>query len=77
MSRYLRIGFGTLMIILGVVGLFLPVLQGFLLLGVGGMVLYRDVPILPRMVSRIEDRFPIIGRIKGKIRKPLFQRKRL
>jgi len=77
MSRYLRIGFGTLMIILGVAGLFLPVLQGFLFLGVGGMVLYRDVPILPRMVRRLEDRLPIVGRIKGKIRKLLSRRKRL
>ena len=65
------------MILLGVVGLFLPVLQGFLFLGVGVMVLYRDVPILPRMVRRLEDRFPIVGRIKGKIRKPLSRRKRL
>ena len=77
MYRYLRIGFGTLMIILGVVGLFLPVLQGFLFLGVGGMVLYRDVPIFPRMVGRLEARFPIIRRIKGKIRNLLFRRKRL
>ena len=77
MSRYLRIGFGTLMIILGVVGLFLPVLQGFLFLGVGVMVLYRDVPVLSRMVGRLEARFPIIGRIKGKIRKLLSRRKRL
>ena len=77
MYRYLRIGFGTLMIILGVVGLFLPVLQGFLFLGVGGMVLYRDIPFLPRTGRRLENRFPTVGRIKGKIRNLLSRRKRL
>jgi hypothetical protein len=35
--------------VLGLVGLVLPVLQGWLLLGLGGLVLTRDIPIFAKM----------------------------
>ena len=58
MYRALRIGLGGLLIVLGIIGLFLPILQGFLFLGIGGVLLYKDVPYFPRLVRKLRKRFP-------------------
>jgi hypothetical protein len=62
MRRLLRIALGGLLMILGLVGLVLPVLQGWLLLGMGGLVLAQDIPIFAKMTCRITARFPQTGR---------------
>jgi hypothetical protein len=62
MYRLLRISLGCLLVLLGVIGLFVPVLQGFLFLGIGGLLLCRDVPFLhpapedPLSFARARDR---------------------
>jgi hypothetical protein len=62
MHRLLRIVLGSLLLILGLVGLVLPVLQGWLLLGMGGLVLAQDIPIFAKMTCWITARFPQTGR---------------
>lgn len=46
---------------LGVLGLFLPVLQGWLLIGLGALLLAREVPVFRRMARWVEGRYPRIG----------------
>lgn len=46
--RPLRIAIGVALLILGALGLFLPVLQGLLFLTLGAWLLSKDVPIFAR-----------------------------
>lgn len=63
LKRLLRFIFGTVFIVLGILGLFLPILQGFLFLGVGLLILAPESRRLQRLKHRLEIRFP---RIFGK-----------
>ena len=65
MRRFLRIGLGSLCILLGLAGLVLPILQGWLFLGLGGVILSRDVPLVGRMVDWITVRIRSVGRKMG------------
>lgn len=57
-------GWGALL--LGVAGLFLPILQGWLFIGLGALLLSPDVPLFRRLVEWIERRFPTLRpAIKG------------
>ncbi len=49
---------GWAFLILGVAGLVLPVLQGWLFLAIGAILLSPDIPLFGRILTRIEDRFP-------------------
>ena len=71
MYRLFRLGLGGLLIVLGVIGLFLPGLQGFLFLGIGGALLYRDVPFLSRIVGRLRARYPSINRATERLKQTL------
>lgn len=51
---------GLVLIILGLVGLVVPILQGWLFLALGALVLSPDIPLFARMVDWIEKRFPAI-----------------
>jgi len=56
---------------LGVAGLFLPILQGWLLIGLGALLLSPDVPFFRRLVSSIERRSPSFKRGIGALKKKL------
>lgn len=62
-------GWGCL--VLGVAGLFLPILQGWLLIGLGALLLSPDVPVFRRLVAWIERRSPTLKRGIGMLRKKL------
>jgi len=51
-----RLAVGTLVVLLGVAGLFLPILQGTLLILLGLSLLARDVPPLARARERLRAR---------------------
>jgi uncharacterized membrane protein YbaN (DUF454 family) len=68
MMSVLRICFGSLLILLGLVGLVLPVLQGVLFLAMGIVVLSSEVPLLARFLAKIEDRFPRIRQALQRLR---------
>lgn len=56
---------------LGVAGLFLPVLQGWLFIGLGALLLSPDVPFFRRLVVWIERRSPALERGLGALRRKL------
>jgi uncharacterized membrane protein YbaN (DUF454 family) len=59
----LRIGLGILSLLLGLAGMVLPILQGWLFIGIGLILLSRDIPFFRRIVARLEERFPKLARI--------------
>jgi hypothetical protein len=69
MHRLLRLILGSLLILLGLLGLVLPLLQGWLLLALGGLVLSQDVPLFAKMVCWITARFPRVGQAAQRLMK--------
>ena len=53
---------GWSFVVLGIVGLFLPVLQGFLFLTIGLIILTQVHPWARAMVVRLRRRFPAVNR---------------
>jgi hypothetical protein len=70
-KRTIRIVLGSFLLLLGLVGLFLPILQGWLFMAMGVMTLSRDITFFARMENRITDRYPNIGRRMERIRAKL------
>jgi uncharacterized membrane protein YbaN (DUF454 family) len=70
-KKTLRLTFGFLFLILGLLGLVFPVLQGWLFLALGAILLSKDLPLFNRMLGRIKSRFPGIGRAAERLRKQL------
>jgi uncharacterized protein len=64
MKQIVRISLGSIAIILGLVGLVVPLLQGWLFLALGALLLSVDIPFFDRIVTWIEKRIP-------PVRKPL------
>jgi uncharacterized protein len=56
--RWLTLGFGWTFLVLGVLGLFLPILQGVLFLLIGLFILGQHQPWARRLLRRVERRFP-------------------
>ena len=54
--------FGWIFIVLGVLGLFLPILQGILFLAIGGMLLSMESPWAQRVIARLRTRYPMVDR---------------
>lgn len=62
MKGVLRHVAGWGFLLLGVAGLFLPVLQGWLFIGLGALLLSPDVPVFRRLLDWIERRSPTLKR---------------
>jgi uncharacterized protein len=69
MTHFLRIACGWSFIVLGVVGLFLPLLQGVLFLVVGITLLAPYVPLFSRLREWLARRFPRAGKMAERVRK--------
>jgi uncharacterized membrane protein YbaN (DUF454 family) len=52
--------FGWFFIVLGIIGLFLPVLQGILFLVIGTIILAPAVPFFSRILVKLEKKYPDI-----------------
>jgi uncharacterized membrane protein YbaN (DUF454 family) len=61
-KRILVLVAGWGFVLLGIVGLFLPVLQGILFLLVGLIILSSEYAWAHRLLARLRRRFPKIGR---------------
>lgn len=59
---------GWSLLALGVVGLFLPILQGWLFIVVAALLLAPDVPVFRRLLDWIEMRFPPLRALIKKFR---------
>jgi hypothetical protein len=68
MKRLIRIILGCFLLLLGLAGLVLPLLQGWFFLAMGAIVLSRDVPLFARMERLITDRFPKAERFVSRLR---------
>ncbi len=57
---FCRLVLGWLFLVLGVLGLFLPFLQGLLFLAIGVVLLSRHVPFFDRIRLKMYRRFPSV-----------------
>jgi uncharacterized protein len=55
---------GYVFLVLGVLGMFLPFLQGFLFLFIGLLILAKYAPWAQRLLDHIEERYPKFGQVK-------------
>jgi uncharacterized protein len=60
MKRFFRIFFGILCLILGVIGLFLPVLQGILFIIIGLLILAPESKKIQRLLVWLRQKYPAI-----------------
>ena len=58
MKRWVRIPLGIIAVIVGLVGLVVPFLQGWLFLALGALLLSVDIPFFDRLMVWITERFP-------------------
>ncbi len=58
LRHWLLVGLGWGFVVLGIIGLFLPVLQGILFLGIGLVLLAGSSPLARRLLDRLRDRYP-------------------
>ena len=56
------IGAGAFLMLLGIPGIFLPVLPGWLLIGIGLIVLAQEVRSARRLLQWLQRRFPPLAR---------------
>ncbi|RJR38348.1 MAG: DUF2892 domain-containing protein [Desulfobacteraceae bacterium] len=68
LGRNLRIALGILSLILGIAGLILPILQGWLFLGIGFVLLSKDVPFIKRASDKLEKRFPQLAKTRKRLK---------
>ncbi len=61
MRHWILIGLGWAFIGLGIVGLFLPILQGILFLAIGAAILAGESARARLVVRRLRARYPIFG----------------
>ncbi len=64
LSSKIRILLGVFSLIVGLVGLVLPILQGWLFIAIGFIFLSKDVPFFRRIQERLEKRFPQLAKIR-------------
>jgi len=60
MQKVYRHIFGWLSILLGIVGLFLPVLPGIFFLFIGGIILSPEIPFFNESILKLKRRHPEI-----------------
>lgn len=67
--RWLRLSAGVVLLVVGAVGLFLPVLQGWLMIGLGAILLAPEVPVFRRVLDWVERRYPRLAGPLGRLRR--------
>ncbi|WP_027133988.1 PGPGW domain-containing protein [Geminicoccus roseus] len=66
MTRITMLVLGYGFLFLGVLGLFLPILQGFLFIFVGLIVLSKHAPWANRALERVRQKWPTMGNLIDK-----------
>ena len=59
--HYLMLALGWVFIFLGILGLFLPILQGILFLAIGLVILSRRSPRVRLLIRKLAKRYPAFG----------------
>lgn len=58
LKRYIVLGLGWFFVVFGVLGIFLPVLQGILFLLIGFILLSRESACAQRQLDKLKTRYP-------------------
>ncbi|MGI9499950.1 MAG: PGPGW domain-containing protein [Geminicoccaceae bacterium] len=66
MKTILLQALGYLFLVLGVLGMVLPILQGFLFLAIGLIILAKTAPWAERLLDRFRVRYPQAGALVDK-----------
>lgn len=66
-KRLIRLIVGWFLFALGILGLFLPILQGWLFIAIATILLAQDVPFFKRIWQYVQQRFPKVARKADKI----------
>ena len=59
----LRIALAIISIIIGIAGLLLPILPGWLFFGIAALLLFPEAPLAKSVLEKIENRFPSTRRL--------------
>lgn len=62
LKRMAVITVGWVFLLLGIAGLFLPILQGILFILIGLIILSTEYAWAHRLLTRLKRRFPMLGR---------------
>lgn len=62
LARFCILAAGWFFIVLGILGLFLPILQGILFLAIGASLLSLESPRARRLIEKMRRRYPRLGR---------------
>ncbi|MHC1725334.1 MAG: PGPGW domain-containing protein [Syntrophobacteraceae bacterium] len=68
MRRILKIITGIVLTLVGLTGVVLPILPGWVFLLAGISILSSEVPFLDRIMQKIRNRFPVFARIEQRLR---------
>jgi uncharacterized protein len=69
-KKYYKLVIGYIFIVLGILGLFLPFLQGILFLAIGAMILSKESPIFYNLKEKIKAKYPkFYNSIRSRIKK--------
>ncbi len=60
LKRIFRYTFGSIFLVLGVAGLFLPILQGILFIIVGLLILAPENRHIQRLLDKLRERYPAV-----------------
>jgi uncharacterized protein len=59
---------GWLFIVLGVIGLFLPIMQGLLFIFIGLLILSSEYVWAHKLLQKLRARFPRVARLERRVR---------
>jgi uncharacterized membrane protein YbaN (DUF454 family) len=62
LRRILLLIVGWIFILLGIAGLFLPILQGVLFIVIGLVILSSEYVWAHKLLTRLRERFPVVAR---------------
>jgi len=60
MKKILRHVFGWSFVVLGIIGLFLPLLQGILFILIGIIILAPEIPLFRKLLSELRRKYPLV-----------------
>ena len=69
LGRALRIVLAVILLMVGVAGLFLPILQGILFIAAGLLLLVEAIPKLAKHLTALEQRYPRMSQALTKLRR--------
>ena len=69
-KKYYKLIIGYIFLVLGVLGLFLPVLQGILFLAIGAVILSKESPTFHKLKEKIKAKYPnFYNSLRSRIKK--------